>query len=467
MDPKVMIGLEVHTQLNTKTKLFCGCSLENIADAQPNSRTCETCLGHPGSKPKVNRAAVELAIKIALALGCKISEESFFSRKVYLYPDMSKNFQITQYEIPFAKDGSLEIIDHEGKRKTIRIQRMQLEEDPAKLQHVGGNITNADYTLVDYNRSGIGLVEVVTAPDFDTPREARIFLQRLAAILEYLGVLTLGELALKADANISLNGGARVEIKNITGFLEVEKALASEIVRQKVALETKQKIERETRAWSDDLKTTLSLRKKEGEEDYGYIFEPDLPKMEIDKALVLRIEKTLPELPHQKFERYQKEYKITPELASAITAELDLASLFENVARKVDPRFAATWMNILKKTLFYNDLLLKEAKLKEEQFVKLLKLAESGKITDRGAEMVLREIIKKPEKFEELVKGFARVEDAEDIVSSVIKENQKAVQDYKAGNKKSLQFLLGEVIKKSGRRIDAKTALQLLEKKLK
>ncbi len=463
----VKIGLEVHSQLNTKTKLFCGCSLENISDAAPNSRTCETCLGHPGSKPKVNKAAVELAIKIALALDCKISEESFFSRKVYLYPDMSKNFQITQYEIPFAKDGKLEIIDHEGKRKTIKIQRMQLEEDPAKLQHIGGNITNADYTLVDYNRSGIGLVEIVTAPDFDTPKEARVFLQRLAAILEYLGVLTLGELSLKADANISLNGGARVEIKNVTGFLEVEKALLSEILRQKVALETKQKIERETRAWSDDLKTTLSLRKKELEEDYGYIFEPDLPKMEIDKSWIARIEKTLPELPHQKFERYQKEFKITPELANAITSELDIALLYESVAKKAEPKFAATWMNILKKTLFYNDLSLKGTKLKEEHFVKLLKLVESGKVTDRGGEMVLREIIHKPEKFEELAKQYSSIDDAEKFVDQVIKENADAVKDYRSGNKKALQFLLGEVIKKSGRRIDAKTAMQLLEKKLK
>ncbi len=465
---KIMIGLETHVQLNTKTKLFCGCPMDKIAETEENSRCCPICLGMPGSKPRVNKAAIDAAIKVALALKCKISPETFFSRKTYLYPDMSKNFQITQYEIPLAKKGSLETIDAKGKPKKINIERIHIEEDPAKLQHIGGDIQTANYTLIDYNRSGIPLIEIVTEPDFTTAKEVRTFLRRLTAILEYLKVFVPGELSLKSDVNVSIDGGERTEIKNITGVIDVEKALQSEIFRQKNAVKRGEKIVRETRAWLPNRNTTISLRRKEFEEDYGYIFEPDLTMVEISDKWIKDIEKGLPELPHQKFERYQKQFKISPELAFSITDDLDLAQFYEKCAEKQDPKFIATWMNILKKVLHYNDLEIKDTKLTVDIFLRLLDLVKTEKLTDLGGEMVLREIITKPEDFDKIVDKFSKMDlkEVDKIIKEVIKENEKPVKEYKEGKEEALKFLIGQVIRKSERRIDAKTAKELLEKNL-
>lgn len=461
---QVKIGLETHCQLNTNTKLFCGCSIKNISKAPPNSRTCPICLGHPGSKPVVNKAAIDAGIKIALALGCDVPEKMYFSRKIYFYPDMSKNFQITQYELPFAKNGMLEILDEAGKRKAIIIERINLEEDPAKIQHEGGSIVDAAYTLVDYNRAGTPLCEIVTAPQFSTPKEARIFLQLLSSILEYLGVFISGELSLKTDVNISVAGGPRVEIKNVTGFWDVEKALAHELFRQKALLERGERIERETRAWLHETKTTVPLRKKELEEDYGYIFEPDLPSLEIGKEWIDKIRQQIPELPHQKFKRYISQFKLSPELASAITAELELALFYEQIIHEIDPRFAASWMNVLKKTLYYNKVRLKDTMLTARLFVKLLKVIQKREVSDRAGEMVLREIIFSPEKFDRLVEQYSRLEHIDDIVDKVIKQEKDAVENYKKGDKKAIHFLIGQVIKASGRRIDAKEAKKTIQK---
>ena len=469
MDEKIMIGLETHVQLNIVTKMFCGCKLEGIATAEPNTRTCETCLGMPGSKPRMNKAALEAALKIALALGCKIADQTFFSRKTYLYPDMSKNFQITQYEIPLAQHGTSDTIDSTGKTKTITIQRVHMEEDPAKMQHMGGDITTAKYVIVDYNRSGIPLVEIVTAPEFTSPREARVFLQRLMAILQYLGVFISDELTIKSDANISLAGGERVEIKNIGGFRELERALNYEIIRQRGAIRRGQKIERETRAWDSGAKVTRRLRGKEFEEDYGYIFEPDLTPIDIKKDLIEKITKQLPELPIAKLKRYMKEFKISQEMAAAITGDIELAQLYEKVVDHIDPKFAATWLNILKKTLFWNNMSLSESKLTPNIFVKLLKLVHDNELSDRGAELVLREMITKPEDFEELTAKFSTISEKElaQVVSATIKEEKNAVSSYKSGDDKALQFLIGQVIKKTRKRADARVVRELLIKELK
>ena len=310
---KVMIGLETHVQLNTKTKMFCGCSIKNIPD-EPNSRCCPTCLGMPGSKPSLNRAALDAGVKIALALGCEVSGEVIFSRKTYFYPDMAKNYQITQYEIPIAKEGSFETIDSNEKAKTIRIRRINLEEDPAKLHHEGGDITTADYVLIDYNRSGIPLCEIVTEPDISSPREARIFLQRLSTALEYLGVFSKGEMSLRTDANVSVEGNNRVEIKNITSFADVEKALDYEIERQSNVIDRGGSIESQTMAWDSKHGVTKAMRKKETEEDYGYIFEPDLVAVDVKIEALKDIRKNLPEMPQQRYERYLARYKLSKEL---------------------------------------------------------------------------------------------------------------------------------------------------------
>ncbi len=466
MPEKIRIGLETHVQLNTRTKLFCGCALKGLDEAEPNTRVCETCLGLPGSKPRTNKTAINAGIKIALALSCKLPKEIFFSRKSYFYPDMSKNFQITQYEAPMAKEGKIEIGG-----KTIRIRRLNLEEDPAKLVHVGGSITDAKYVLVDYNRSGTPLCEIVTEPDFDTPKEARLFLQQLMMILEYLKVFVSGEYSLKTDANISIQTdsvkGERVEIKNITGFREIEKALNFEIIRQRNIAKRGQKIAQETRAWDATAKVTRSLRTKEGEEDYGYIPDNDLTRIELKTEKIKQIEKTLPEMPQQKRERYQR-LGLSKELSYSIAQDLEVAQLFENLAKGFAPKLAGTWMLVLQKTLNYNDLLLKETKLSEIVFAKLLKAIESGKISESAGELALREIILAPEKLDELLKKYekAGAGEIEKAVDIVIKKNAKAVSDYMGGDKKAMEFLVGQIMRETKGKADAKEIRKIIEGKI-
>jgi aspartyl-tRNA(Asn)/glutamyl-tRNA(Gln) amidotransferase subunit B len=461
---EAIIGLETHVQLNTNTKLFCGCSIRDVPE-EPNSRCCPVCLGLPGSKPVLNGAAVDAGIRIAVALGCKIPPEFFFSRKTYFYPDMSKNFQITQYEIPLARDGKLETDDASGK-KVIDIERINLEEDPAKLQHVGGDITTADYVLIDYNRSGTPLCEIVTKPQFSTPREVRTFLQRLSTLLEYLGVFVKGELSLKTDVNISIKGHERVEVKNVSSFEDIEKVIDYEIKRQAELIEEKKKIERETRAWDQKKGRTKALRKKEFEDDYGYIFETDLTEIEISRDRIEKVRKSLPELPQQKFERYVNDFGLSNEVASSITSEFEMAMLYESVAKEVDPKLASSWMIILKKTLSFNKLKPSQAKLGTEAFVKLLKLVQGKKVTDRGAELILRDIIFDSGKLDSLVEKYSAADDIENLVVEVIREETKFVESYRKGDEKFMKYLIGQLIKKSGRRVDGKKARELLEKKI-
>ena len=273
----------------------------------------------PGSKPVLNLEALKQGIKVALALNCKISPETFFSRKSYFYPDMTKNYQITQYEEPFATNGKLE---------NIKLKRIHLEEDPGALIH------KRSYTLIDYNRSGIPLIEIVTEPDFKSPNEVRLFLRKLTTILEYLGVYTRkSEATMKADANIS-SGGEKVEIKNITGLKEIERALSYETKRQR---EETIKIQ-ETRGWDANKGKTYLMRTKESEEDYGYLHDPDLVKIEISKDLIKQLKESIPELSDERIKRFKKQYKLKQEDAEVLTSEIKLAEIFEEVAKKVDPK---------------------------------------------------------------------------------------------------------------------------------
>ncbi len=470
---KVKIGLETHVQLNTKSKIFCGCrnpvNLEE--EPKPNTLTCETCLGMPGSKPRTNRGVVDSVLRLALALKCRIEPETFFSRKTYFYPDMSKNFQITQYEVPIARHGSVSIRIG-AKTKRIRITRAHMEEDPAKLVHVGG--LGGKHTLVDYNRSGIPLVEIVTDPDFSSPEEARMFLQRLAGILEYLGLYDpLSRAVFKSDANVSIEGGARIEVKNITGTKEIEQALKFEIVRQANMLKRGAKVRRETRAWNPDTGSTQSLRGKEEEEEYGYIFEPDLTRIEISRQQIEKARRSLPELPDEKRARYVRESKIPEKLAESIVAEPDIARFYEEVSRRTSPKLAASWIaGPLKKTLNWNSLRLSQTKIKPEWFVKLLSMFGHGKITDRNAEMVIRKMVDEGLEPMAIIKkhGLGKVGDRSEmkmIIDSIIKKNKPAVDDYKAGGKKALHFLVGQVVRESKGTIDPKEARKLIERRLK
>ncbi len=360
---KLKIGLETHVQLNTKSKIFCGCrnpvSMEK--EPKPNVMVCGVCLGFPGSKPLVNERVLEMALRIATAFGCSIAKETFFSRKTYFYPDMSKNFQITQYEIPLASNGKIEV---NGNR--IRISRIHMEEDPAKLIHVGG--LGGRHVLVDYNRSGIPLVEIVTEPDITSPREARVYLQKLANILEYLGVYDSSSRAIiKSDANISLEGGARVEVKNITGTKDIEQALNYEIVRQKNLLKRGVRVRRATRTWNPDMRATEDMRGKEEEDEYGYIFEPDLPVITLSKKELQHIEKFIPELPEKRLKRFVKEYRLPGKIAESIVSDIGLAELFEEAAKKTESRLAGTWIaGYLKKTLNWNNMKFRDSGIKHE-----------------------------------------------------------------------------------------------------
>src|SRR3989338_6010324 len=350
----VVIGLECHIELNCNTKLFCSCPTKANEGAEdlPNTRTCPTCLGMPGSKPVLNKKAVEYAIKLCLALNCKINKELIFSRKSYFYPDMSKNYQITQYEIPLGDGGNLKL----KSGKEIGITREHMEEDPAALIHPSGMQQSA-YVLVDYNRSGNPLLEIVTKPEVESAEEARDFMKQLITTLSYLKIFDINNGIIKADANVSIKESQyrRIEIKNITGFREIERALNYEIGRQKHEIAEGKKPEQETRSWDSEKGITFLLRKKETEEDYGYILDTDLVKTEITLDLVDKIKKEMPELAHDKIKKFITKHKIKKEDAEILAAEKELAEMFEKVAEEVDPILAAKWLRReLVRVLNYN-----------------------------------------------------------------------------------------------------------------
>lgn len=462
---RAVIGIEIHVHLLTKSKLFCSCSTD-YEGKEPNTLVCPICLGFPGSKPKVNKKAIDFGIMVAKALNCKINPEIFFSRKSYFYPDMPKNFQISQYEIPLAVSGYLEVFG-----KKIRIKRIHLEEDPGKLIHVGGDITSATHVLVDYNRAGIPLLEIVTEPDFESTKEVREFLSKLSSILEHLDVFDPSkEASLRVDANISLEGGERVEIKNITGFANVQKALDYEIIRQENLRKMGKKVERETRHFNAETKTTVTLRKKEFEEDYGYIFEPDLTKIEITQAWIKSLK--MPELPDKRVERFVKEYRIPKQQANTIVyIDKALADFFENCAKIYkNYRQLARWIvTDLLKCLNWNKIGIRESKVAPKTFVELLKLIDQKKISETLAKEIIKEYVPSGKSPKQIVmeRKLAMIKDKKEIEKvalEVINENKKAVEDLKAGKKKALEFLVGQVLKKTGKRADPKVVRKIIEK---
>lgn len=457
----VIIGCEIHIELNTNSKLFCGCPTQG--NEKPNSRVCEICLGHPGSKPVANKKAIESTIKLAIALNCKLAKDVIFSRKSYFYPDMSKNYQITQYEIP---------VGQKGNSNNVRIKRVHLEEDPASLVHPGG-IGKAKYVLVDYNRSGNPLSEIVTEPDLNSPEEARDFLKSLITILRYLKIFNPEQNIIKADANISIkeSGFVKIEIKNITGFKEIERALNYEIERQRQLIEDNKKITQETRSWNVQKGITELLRTKETEEDYGYIFDPDLVPIEISDSWINKLLKEIPELPAAKAKRYVKKFKLSEDDALVITSEFALTEIFEK-ALKIDPNLAAKWIRReLVRVLNYNKIDVSDMKINENEFISLLDLLDKKKITDKVAQDILNKLV-----VEDIdVKKFVK-EKKLDVLSDTsllkkyckeaIKENPKAVEDYKSGREEALNYILGSVMRKSKGKAEAQEIKKLLIKML-
>ncbi len=440
------IGLEVHVSLNRlNSKLFCGCKIPG-ENAEPNSTTCEVCLGMPGSKPVLNKKAVEHALKLALALNFKINKEFYFSRKTYFYPDMTKNYQITQYEVPVGENGYV-ILDS-GKK--IRLRRIHMEEDPGALVHF------ENYVLIDYNRAGIPLCEIVTEPDISSAEEAREFIKKLNTIISYLNVFDNKTGTIKADVNLSMEGFERVEIKNVNGFQAIEHAAIYEAGRQEKLIKEGHGIKvRETRGWDDSKGITIFQRSKESEEDYGYIFDTDLTMIEISNEQLNEIKKSIPEMPHEKISRYIKELRLEKIDAEILAAEYLLADLFEKVAKEVNPLLAARWLrHELLRVVNYGKKELHEIELDSKHLIQLLALIEKKQITDNNARKILERLIEKPFDVPEYVeknklKVISKESDLANVIKEAVKENPNAVKDYKAGKEGAFNFIVGSIMKKT------------------
>jgi len=484
-DRTVVIGLEVHVQLETDTKIFCGCSTEPAADEEPNTRTCPTCLGLPGALPVLNEAAVEAAVKIGKAIDADVPETTTFHRKNYYYPDLPKNFQLTQYDAPICRSGELEVrVDDET--RTIGITRAHLEEDPGSLQHAGGSIESATHTLVNYNRAGTPLLEIVTEPDFRSPAETRAFLAKLEEVLEYLGVFDpTRDGSLRVDANVSLvpdervddgtiadealDGVSRAEVKNISSHKGAEQALAYEVTRQENVLRRGREIEQETRHWDEARGVTVSMRSKEAEKDYRYFREADLPALEVSdwKAQI-----AIPELPDARRERFREEYGLDRESASKLTSTKAVADFFEDVASEFDPDLAATWVadNLLGE-LNYREMEITDVEGRLDEFTRLIELVAAEELTVKNAEeVVLREMLDAGDDPETVIdrEGLGKAEsgEVEAAVAAAIDENPDAVSDYHDGDEGAINFLVGQVMQTTGGSADPGQVNGLLREEL-
>ena len=460
----VIVGLEVHCQLDTKSKLFCGCSTDYRSDG-PNTHVCPVCLGLPGAMPVLNRRSIEYAMKVAKALNCRVLPESEFSRKNYFYPDLDKAYQITQYDKPLAEGGYLEIESDEGGEKRVQLTRIHVEEDPGRLVHMG-NAERGRYSLVDYNRAGIPLIEIVSEPDMRSPREARKFLNKLRATLEYLSVFdSEKEGSLRVDANISIRGSERVEIKNISSYKGVEKALTFEITRQKNLLRRGQRVERETRHFIESTGITQSSRSKEQEHDYRYFPEPDLRPLHVQSCVE---DIVLPELPDARRERFITQYGCSLNHARTLTGELKLANFFERVVAadsKGLSALAATWIaDTLIGELNYRSMNLDS--MDAARFAELVGILRQEAITDKSGIEVLRVMLDQLLKNEpsetpaaivsrlNLAKSKGDTSALSAAINEVISENDKAIFDYQAGKSGALNFLIGQVMKKTRGKAD-------------
>lgn len=470
-----VIGLEVHVQLKTATKAFCSCA--NQFGSRENTNICPVCLGLPGSLPVLNEKALAMGVRVALALGCTIRNFTKFDRKNYYYPDLPKNFQISQYDIPFSENGALEIPQAAG-RRPVKIKRVHLEEDAGKLIHS----EDSPYSFVDYNRAGTPLLEIVTEPDLFSPQEAYDYLTDLKLLLQYLDVsdCDMEKGSLRCDANISLRPegtqglGTKAELKNLNSFKAVKGALEYEIGRQTGLLEDGGRIIQETRLWDEKKQTTHSMRSKEEAHDYRYFPEPDLPPFVISQAEIDEVKKGLPELPEQKRARFMKDFVLTRKDAETLTASRNLADFFEACAAIAsDPKKAANWiigpvsfqMNSRNKDI--QELALTPAALNE-----LIALTETGKISQLAAKDVLQDMLETGKKPSVIVeeKNLGQVSDSSalgGIIEEVIAAQPKSVADYKAGKENALMFLVGQVMKMSKGKANPKTARELLIERLK
>ncbi len=475
---ETIIGLEVHAQLLTRSKMFCQCSAA-YASTDPNTHVCPVCLGLPGALPVINHGAVQATIMTGLALNCTIPEFSKFDRKNYIYPDLMKGYQISQYDLPLCEAGHLSMVV-DGARKDIGITRVHLEEDTARLVHRSSN--GIGYSLVDVNRSGVPLMEIVSDPDMRSPEEARAYLMALRQILRYIGVSTanMEEGAFRCDANISqrsLDGrvvGPKVEIKNMNSFRSVERALTFEVERQRKALRNGEALEQETRGWVEDRGITVSQRTKEFAHDYRYFPEPDLPPLVLDRAEVSDIERRMAELPAARRDRFIEQYQLNEREAELLTVEREVADFFEaTVEGKVESaREASNWITGEIFALMRDSgLELDDVNVSPAQIRELIDLVDQDTINHRTAKGVLvavHESGKDPKAIVE-ERGLAQVSDEAQllaVVQNVVDEHPDAVIDYQNGKKAAIGFLIGQVMRRMRGTANPGVARKLLEQTL-
>jgi aspartyl-tRNA(Asn)/glutamyl-tRNA(Gln) amidotransferase subunit B len=470
---EVVIGLEVHAELSTKTKIFCGCGTK--FGAEPNSQVCPVCLGLPGVLPVLNKEVVEYAVRTALALNCRINLYSKFDRKNYYYPDLPKNYQISQNYFPIAADGYIEIFLN-GEKERIRINNIHMEEDAGKNLH-GEDTGLPDVSLVDFNRTGVPLLEIVTEPDMGSLQEVGKFMTALRDILLYIGVCDcrMEEGSLRFEANISLKLvgthklGRRVEMKNLNSFKIVMKALEHEIKRQEKLLMEGGEVTQETRLWDDKGGKTYPMRSKEEAHDYRYFPEPDLVPVIVDEGFMDRIRSSLPELPSAKLERFCRQYGLPPYDAEVLTSSRSLSGFYEGVINIFpDAKTVSNWvMGELLAILNEEGVDVEHCRISPGQFAELLEFLKEGKVNALSAKNVLREMFHSGEDARKIIeeKEVSQISDEEsikEIILKVISENPGPAADFRKGKKKALGYLVGQVMKATGGRANPKVTNRLL-----
>ena len=442
-------GLEIHVQLETESKLFCSCPT-NYQEAPANSNICPVCLSQPGAKPyPINEKAINNALMIALMLNCRIDANLiYFLRKHYTYPDLAAGYQKTS--IP---------IGYEGELNGVRITEIHIEEDPGQFK--------PDHGTVDCNRSGIPLVEIVTEPDMHSPEEARAFLKELIRVLEY-SKGARGEGTMRADVNVSLEGGNRVEVKNVNSIKGAYKALKFEIIRQKNNIKRGVETKRETRAFLESQMITVSMRSKEEAGDYRLIHDPDIPPIAVSNKQIEGIKEIMPEAPHNKIKRFVKEYGIDDETAKVLTSELELANAYEEVVKSIDCEFAGMWMrDELKRVLSYNKLDFIESEIKAKDLVELFSMLENKEITTKAGQRIIEHLPKNKKSpsaiAEELgLTGIVKEDEIVNAAKQAIAENPEAVEDFNQGKKASMNFLVGQVMRITKGKADPGETVQIL-----
>lgn len=477
MSYEIVIGLEVHTELKTESKIFCGCSTKFGADQ--NTNVCPVCLGLPGVLPVLNQKVVEFAVKTGLALNCEILPFSKFDRKNYYYPDLPKNFQTSQFDLPIAVNGYLDI-EVNGQTKRIGITRVHMEEDAGKLVHAG-TIAKSDYALVDYNRTGVPLLEIVSEPDIRSAEEAKAYLEKLKAILQYIDIsdCKMEEGSLRCDANISLRPqgsqtlGTKTEIKNLNSFKSVQRGLEYEALRQEQVLEEGGKIVQETRSWDEGRGVTISLRSKEQAHDYRYFPEPDLIPIVVDPAWVDDVRTHLPELPDARKARLMNDYGLSSYDAEVITASREMADYFDQVvSHGADAKSTANWlMGDMSKNLNTANMTAAEAPIKPVQLAGMLALIDKGTISSKIAKTVFDEMWASGKDADVIVKEKGLVQISDEgaiiaIVDQVIAANPQSVADYQAGKEKAIGFLVGQIMKQTKGRANPELVNKLLKERI-